>query len=157
MLTTLFIACSLVAITVFVHAVGLALILTFLYGFHASPPKRFWPISGLLISVAWALILIHLIEISIWGAFYFWMNCLPDAESAMYFSGVTYTTIGYGDLVLHEPWRILGAVEGLTGILMCGLSAGIFFALVSKILSSHFNQREGETTKNETITSRPAR
>ena len=61
---------------------------------------------------------------------------LADAKSAFYFSGVTYTTIGYGDLVLQEPWRMLGPVEGLTGILMCGLSAGIFFAVVSRIYLS---------------------
>ena len=45
---------------------------------------------------------------------------------------VTYTTVGYGDLVLPQEWRLLGPVEGLTGILMCGLSTGFFFAVVSK-------------------------
>jgi hypothetical protein len=40
-------------------------------------------------------------------------------------------------VVLAKPWRILGPVEGLTGILMCGLSAGLFFALVSRIYTSH--------------------
>ena len=47
---------------------------------------------------------------------------------------VTYTTIGYGDLVLSEPWRMLGPIEGLIGILMCGLSTAIFFAMISRIL-----------------------
>jgi hypothetical protein len=46
-------------------------------------------------------------------------------------------TIRYGDLVLAKPWRILGPVEGLTGILMCGLSAGLFFAIVSRIYQAH--------------------
>jgi hypothetical protein len=49
---------------------------------------------------------------------------------------VTYTTIGYGDLVLPKPWRMLAPVEGLTGILMCGLSASIFFAVVNRIYTS---------------------
>ena len=49
---------------------------------------------------------------------------------------VTYTTVGYGDLVLPKEWRLLGAVEGLTGILMCGLSTGLFFAVVSKFLAA---------------------
>ena len=67
-----------------------------------------------------------------WALFYWWQKCLPDAESSFYFSGVTYTTVGYGDLVLPKEWRLLGPVEGLTGILMCGLSTGFFFAVVSK-------------------------
>ena len=79
------------------------------------------------------LILIHVAEITIWALFYLWGGCLPDAESAFYFSGVTYTTVGYGDLVLAKPWRMLAPLEGLTGILMCGLSASLFFAVVSRI------------------------
>ena len=130
------IACVLVAITVAVHAVGLAVLLRALMRSHALPPTRFWPITWLLIRVTWSLILIHLAEITVWGMFYFWQHCLPDAESAFYFAGVTYTTVGYGDLVLPKPWRMLGPVEGLTGILMCGLSTGFFFAVVSKVFGA---------------------
>ena len=62
-----------------------------------------------------------------------WRGALPDLQTAMYFSGVTYTTTGYGDLVLPENWRLVGAVEALTGILMCGWSTGFFFAAVSRL------------------------
>ena len=55
---------------------------------------------------------------------YLWRGCMPNAEAAFYFSGVTYTTLGYGDVVLAEPWRLLAPVEGLMGVLMCGLSTG---------------------------------
>jgi hypothetical protein len=78
----------------------------------------------------------------VWALFYFWEGCLPDADSAFYFSGVTYTTIGYGDVVLPKPWRILGPVEGVTGILMCGLSAGLFFATVSWIYVPRLGERQ---------------
>ena len=88
-----------------------------------------------LLSVAWRLVLLHLAEISVWGLFYWWQKCLPDVESAFYFSAVTYTTVGYGDLLLPQEWRLVGAVEGLTGILMCGLSTGLFFAVVSRSLA----------------------
>ena len=54
-------------------------------------------------------------------------------EAALYFSAVTYTTTGYGDLVLPQAWRLVGAIEALTGILMCGLSTGFFFAVVSRM------------------------
>lgn len=132
------IACVLVAVTVAVHAAGLAVLLRSLIRSHALPAARFWPITWLLIRVAWCLILIHLFEIMVWAMFYFWQDCLPDAESAFYFAGVTYTTVGYGDLVLPKPWRMLGPVEGLTGILMCGLSTGLFFAVVSRVFGTGF-------------------
>jgi hypothetical protein len=45
---------------------------------------------------------------------------------------VTYTTTGYGDLVLPVEWRLVGGIEALTGILMCGLSTGFFFAVLLK-------------------------
>jgi hypothetical protein len=64
---------------------------------------------------------------------YRWQHCLGDAESAFYFSGVTYTTLGFGDVVLPPEWRMLAPIEGLTGILMCGLSAGLFFATITAI------------------------
>ena len=57
---------------------------------------------------------------------------MPDLDSAIYFSAVTYTTTGYGDLVLPEDWRMVGAVEALTGILMCGWSTAFFFTVVSR-------------------------
>lgn len=58
---------------------------------------------------------------------------MPDLHSALYFSAVTYTTTGYGDLVLPTEWRLVGGGEALTGILMCGWSAAVFFAVVSRM------------------------
>ena len=144
MLAVMFIAAVLVAITVAVHAAGLGVLLSHLARSHAQPPAKFWPITLLLTRVAWLLILIHGVEISIWALFYRWEGCLSDAESAFYFSGVTYTTIGYGDLLLHRPWRMLGPIEGLTGILMCGLSAGLFFATVNRIYAPRLERGRGE-------------
>ena len=63
--------------------------------------------TRLLVWVAWRLTLLHLAEIAVWALFYWWQKCLPDAESSFYFSGVTYTTVGYGDLVL--PTRVAAA------------------------------------------------
>jgi voltage-gated potassium channel Kch len=56
--------------------------------------------------------------------------------SALYFSAVTYTTTGYGDVVLPTEWRLVGAVEALTGILMCGWSSGFWFVVVSHALQA---------------------
>ena len=138
MIKVILIGCVLVAFTITVHSAGFSLVLRSLMRSHAELPTRSWPIALLLIRVMWLLILIHLAEVTVWGLCYLWLGCLPDAESAVYFSGVSYTTIGYGDLVLQKPWRMLGPVEGLTGILMCGLSAGLFFALVTRIYESRW-------------------
>jgi hypothetical protein len=133
MLSIILIAGVLVAVTVAVHAAGITVLLNALRRWHAIPPTDFWLITRLLVVVTWWLVLLHLAEISVWGLFYLWRECLPDAEAAVYFSGVTYTTMGYGDLVLAKPWRVLAPIEGLIGVLMCGLSTGVFFAVVTRI------------------------
>ena len=136
MLSIILIACVLVAVTMAVHAAGIAVLLRALMRSHALPPTRVWPITRLLIRMTWWLILLHLAEISVWGLFYLWRGCLPDAEAAFYFSGVTYTTIGYGDLVLAKPWRLLGADRGVDGHPHVRLVHGLFFAVVSRIYAA---------------------
>ncbi len=134
MIANLFFAFCLVAMTVIIHAAGIALVLNRIWRSPARPETGFWPISWLLIRLAWWLILVHLLEIAVWAFFFWWQKCLPDAESSFYFSGVTYATIGYGDLVLPKEWRLFGPVEGLIGILMCGLSTAFFFAVVIRTI-----------------------
>ena len=95
-----------------------------------------WSWNWLFVRLAGWMILLHLIEISAWAVLYVWRDALPDLATAMYFSAVTYTTTGYGDVVLPENWRLIGAVEALTGILMCGWSTGFFFAAVSRLVES---------------------
>jgi hypothetical protein len=131
------IAGGLVAATVIIHAVGLVMFLIPLLQPKVGQAHRFWSVTWLVIQTAWGLILLHLVEIAVWALFYWWQHCLPDLESAFYFAGVTYTTVGYGDLVLPKEWRLFGPIEGLTGILMCGLSTGFFFAMVTRIYSPH--------------------
>src|SRR4029453_4988899 len=103
----LLLAAALVAITVAVHAAGFALVLATLVKRHVAPPATFGPIAWLLVRLAGLLILIHVVEISVWAMFYRWQHCVGDAESAFYFSGVTYTTLGYGDILLPPQWRRL--------------------------------------------------
>ena len=92
-----------------------------------------WRRLLLFVRVAAWIIAFHMIEIGVWAVAYRWTNALGDLQSAIYFSAVTYTTTGYGDVVLPLQWRLLGGVEALTGILMCGWSTGFFFAIVSRL------------------------
>jgi ion channel len=133
MIAKLSIAACLVAMTVAIHAAGLGIVLSHVSHSKVRPEDtRYWPITWLLIRIAWLLIAIHLFAILVWALFFWLAKCLPDMESSFYFSAVTYATIGYGDLVLPRAWRMLGPIEGFTGILMFGLSTAFFFIVVSK-------------------------
>ena len=143
MLSIILSGCVLVAVTMAIHAFGVAVLLRGLMKLAALPSTPVWSITRSLFRMIWWLILIHLSEISVWALFYLWRGCMPNVEAAFYFSGVTYTTIGYGDLVLTGHWRMLGPIEGLVGILMFGLSTGYFFIVVSHI----FQSRHAETSQ----------
>ena len=141
---------GLVVVTVAIHAAGFSALLRVMMRSQALATSGFRPVTGLVILLTCWLILIHLVEISVWGLFYLWQGYVPDVESALYFSGVAYTSVGGGDLALPRLWRMFAPLETLTGILMCGLSTGLFFALVSRWII-HWMQRTtahfDETTK----------
>jgi hypothetical protein len=120
------------ASNVAIHASGVIGALAWLRGKDARSGRPSW--TWLFVGVAGWVILLHVIEIMTWAVVYWWRDAMPDLPSAMYFSAVTYTTTGYGDLVLPQSWRLVGAVEALTGILMCGWSTGFFFAVLSHAL-----------------------
>jgi hypothetical protein len=122
---------ALMSLCVVVHAVGITAALERLRAWVRAD-HTFWPMIWRLIRVATWVVGLHLVEIAAWAALYRWNGAIADLPSALYFSAVTYTTTGYGDIVLPPPWRIDGAMEALTGILMCGWSTGFFFAVVSR-------------------------
>jgi len=132
MMTRLVAACLLMASCVTIHAIGVTGAIRRLRG-SATTVQGFWPGVRLLIFVAVWMVLLHLSEISVWASAYWWNAALPDFSTSLYFSAVTYTTTGYGDVVLPTGWRLDGGVEALTGILMCGWSTGFFFAIVNRL------------------------
>lgn len=136
MLTRMLAAACLLAVCVIIHAGGVSAALRWLT-VRPSPPARFWPWTRRFILLAAWMVFLHLAEIAVWALFYVWKDAWSDLPSALYFSAVTYTTTGYGDLVLLPPWRLVGGVEALTGILMCGWSTGFFFAIVSRMIAVH--------------------
>jgi hypothetical protein len=124
------------AACVVIHATGVTSALRWSMD-HAGGPARFWLRMWLFVRLAAWMITFHLMEITVWALAYWWTGAMPDTQSAWYFSAVTYTTTGYGDVVLPVEWRLVGGVEALTGILMCGWSTGFFFAIVSRLEMMH--------------------
>jgi len=121
------------ALCVSVHAMGMTVALRMLNQMIVRISAPFWFSTWMLIRIAGWAILLHLVEIAFWAVFYDWKNAVPDLTTALYFSAVTYTTTGYGDVVLPGQWRLVGGVEALTGIIMCGWSAAFFFAVVGQM------------------------
>jgi hypothetical protein len=125
---------ALLTLTVMVHAVLFTGMIEYLRKRHRDGVSlSIIAYAWLLARVAMATVLAHLLEIGLWAAFYVVVNAVPSLEAGFYFSSVTYATIGYGDVVLAPTWRLLAAMEGLTGILMCSWSGALFFAVVSKL------------------------
>jgi hypothetical protein len=135
MLSKLAIGLCLMAVCVAIHAGGVTSAMRWLRR-QPDSAQRFWPLTWLLICITGWMILLHLAEISAWALVYAWDGAIADLQSALYFSAVTYTTTGYGDLVLPSDWRLVGGIHALTGILMCGWSTGFFFAVVSRVFST---------------------
>ena len=133
MLSKLLIAFSLMALCVTIHAMGLTGAFRWMRARLARGTAGFWPATSMLVRIAVWTVLLHLIEILVWALLYTWRGAMPDFTTSAYFSAVTYTTTGYGDLVLPAEWRLVGGVEALTGILMCGLSTGLFFAVFTDV------------------------
>jgi hypothetical protein len=132
MISKLLLAFALMSLCVIIHASGV----TSAFRWMRRQPDlgpRFLPTAWLFVRVAAWMVALHLAEIAAWAVAYAWRDAMPDLQTAFYFSAVTYTTTGYGDFVLPEAWRLVGGVEALTGILMCGWSTGFFFAVVSRM------------------------
>ncbi len=134
MMMNILAAWALVAVCVTIHAMGLAGAFRWVKGREASFDGSFWVSTYLLIRLAVWAIFLHLLQIGVWAAFYVHQGAIADFSAAFYFSAITYTTTGYGDIVLPEGVRILSGVEALTGILMCGLSTGMFLAVFVRVL-----------------------
>ena len=86
-----------------------------------------------LLLASMGIILIHTVEIWMYAFLYLALGTLHDFETALYFSTVTYASVGYGDVLLPKGWRILGAIEGATGIIMLGWSTAFLVSLLARL------------------------
>ncbi|MFL6335279.1 MAG: potassium channel family protein [Pyrinomonadaceae bacterium] len=137
MLSELTLAFMVMAVCVLIHTAGLVVAADWLLDrrerFEQQRPGmlRF---SLYLILVFSAVTGLHLMETAVWAVVYQWWGLFPDFETSLYFSMGSYTTIGYGDVVLQQRWRLLGAVEGVSGVLLCGLSTAFIFVVLNALI-----------------------
>ena len=133
MLSQLLLATLMVIVTATIHLLGLAILTRVLRSHsHLMRRMRLLPLTVLLIASI-GIVAIHTVEIWLWAAVYLELQTLRNFEEALYFSTVTYASIGYGDLLLPHHWRIFGAIEGAAGIIMLGLSTAYLATLLTRV------------------------
>ena len=91
------------------------------------------------------LFLGHMAQAAIWAVLFKWLGEFGDFKTAFYHSLVNFASLGYGDIVMSEQWRLLGAIESSIGVLMFGVSAGAMLSLMSFILKHDVRLKDGLT------------
>ena len=81
---------------------------------------------------------ISILEVLLWASTYMALGEIREFEAAFYFSMVTFTTLGYGDIVLDPSWRLLASFQAATGIIMFGWTTAI---LMSVVQYSYFGRK----------------
>jgi len=126
-------ASVMVMVTVLVHLVGLAVLLRLLRSHsRVFAPLRIMPLT-LLLGASIGIFAIHTVEIWLYAALYLALGAFHEFEVSLYFSTVTYASVGYGDVLLPRDWRILGAIEGATGIIMLGWSTAFLVSILARL------------------------
>lgn len=99
--------------------------------------KLFW-----LDVVVILMIVASIVEASIWALFYTSVNALESLSKALYFSIVTYTTLGYGDISLGPDWRIVASLQAAAGIIIFGWSTAVVMAAIQNL---YFTKKSDST------------
>jgi len=145
MMLELTVATAMVLLTVGTHAIGLLCLGRVLAALEAreSPAPaavRLNPLStrGALytVTLVLGLFVIHGLEIWSYAALFYLLEAVPDLREAVYFSSISYGSIGYGDASIDPEWKLLGAIEGINGAILMGWTVAFFVTVMGRLLPS---------------------
>ena len=88
---------------------------------------------GFIWSLVLALFVLHGVEIWAYAFMYVWLGAVSDIATGVYFSTISYAAIGYSDVHIRPEWRLVGAIEGINGLLLLGWSTAFFVPLVTRL------------------------
>lgn len=131
----LWVSAGMIATTTFVHGVFIAAAAALLRGFIGGMRgvSRFFRDSMVLVLLALWLMTAHLIKIAMWAWVYIQHDLFTGWEPALYFSAASYTTLGFGDILLPEQWRLLSGATAANGFLLFGLSTAFLFEVMRQL------------------------
>jgi voltage-gated potassium channel len=130
-------AATLMALTLWLQCAGMGFIIYRTRALIEGRTRKLsaWQAAVLMVRFAAAMMVLQILETLVWACFYRW-KCFGAWEASFYFSAASYSTVGYGDVLLPRIWRFLGPLESLTGMLMCGMSVSGLFAILTRILAA---------------------
>jgi MFS family permease len=131
----LFLASLMVIITVLVHFIGLLILLRVMSS-HGHKVNHWHALArqcALLIFAVLGIVFLHTVEIWIYALLFMGLGAIRGLEPALYFSTVSFSSLGYGDIVLSERWRLLGAIEAANGLILFGWSTAFLISLMGKL------------------------
>ena len=99
---------------------------------HASRPRLLLVL--VMIATVSVLMAAHVSEVMIWSLAYAIFDAAPAGADLYYFAFVNYTTLGYGDVVPVERWRLLGPITAMNGVLMFGWSTAVIFDVLQRTM-----------------------
>ena len=131
MLNNILIGCLLIIITSLIHTIITRIVFTIVQKKEhmQSPIRRIVHVDVVILII----IMATLIESAAWAATYIYVGSIQQFEEALYFSLVTYSTLGYGDVTLDGSHRLLSAFEAANGVIMLGWSTAIVVAVIQKV------------------------
>jgi len=100
---------------------------------NKSHPALF--LMAVMISTVSVLMAAHAVEVIVWALVYLIVGAAPRGAAFGYFAFVNYTTLGYGDIVPVERWRLLGPITALNGVLLIGWSTAVIFEVLRRALA----------------------
>ena len=147
MLNEIAIAAAIVSVCLMIHLTGILLMAEWLFRWREaldrSPSRKVFAL--LIVTLFGGILLLHLIQTGLWAVFYYAQGLFSDFETSLYFSMVSFTTLGYGDVLLPKRWRLLGVVEGFSGVLLCGISTAFIFAVINGVFQAQLRQRSNQS------------
>lgn len=131
-------ATAMIMACVTMHGLGLALLTHFINPSDSDQRVTHLPpvsVRGILVTLAivYALFVLHGLEIWAFALFFRAVDALPSLETAIYYSIISYGAIGYDDVAMDEKWRVVGALEGICGIILLGWSTAYFVRILGRI------------------------
>lgn len=129
-ISKIFLAALMMIVTTAIHAGAMMLTLQVCRRQHAA--KRYYRLSRVLrvSGVIIGMFIVAVIEVVVWAVMFLTVGALDGIEKAVYFSMVTFTTLGYGDVLLNEQWRVLASFEAANGIIMFGWTTAIVMYVI---------------------------